>query len=622
MSFVHPAGLWALLGLVALLAAHFIRRRFVQAAVPSAYLWRLAQRCQKRREPARRVRRAALLALQALCVALCALLIAQPEIVLPGGKTALVAVLDASGSMRVADETGQTRFERAVRALEEDAASLPRGSRVSVVLAGDEASLAVEDEQPGAGLSGALSSLVCDYGTGDLGGAMALCAGLLEGGRASQVRLYTDREIERAEGLNVVDVRSGTSWNASITPVSAERTGQGMRLRATVGCAGRDADVSLGVLVDGVPPDDDRVTLSVDGEAQDGLTVHIAAGETAQIAVSVSGMKPESSAVLRILAGDGLAQDDEARFCGRPVGTTRVLLTGGDPYFLRMALLSLDEVALEYADVCENPAPTGYNVYVYDGCMPDVLPEGAAVWLIDPPGAPEGTGVALGETILGGAIRAEAAEGAFAALTADMALSEAAASRVREVVSCGRLMPVLRCGELPLLLAGRKEDGAALLLLACGVQSTSLPMSADFLALVRNLLAFSAPQPFEAQHFVCGHAPALSWLPACERMLFQAADRSIQALDGQLERVYLREPGVYSVIAQLADGRERLFSLEAHMPPGEGTDADEPLLLALPEPNAQALSAREQRVPALCILAAALLLLLIVEWGLDERERV
>ena len=44
MSFVYPAGLWALLGVLALLAAHFIRRRFAQRTVPSAYLWRLSER--------------------------------------------------------------------------------------------------------------------------------------------------------------------------------------------------------------------------------------------------------------------------------------------------------------------------------------------------------------------------------------------------------------------------------------------------------------------------------------------------------------------------------------------------------------------------------------------------
>ena len=92
MSFVYPAGLWALLGVLALLAAHFIRRRYAQRTVPSAYLWRLSERFLMRMEPARRARRAILLALQVLCVALCALLIAQPLVVMPGAQTAYVAV--------------------------------------------------------------------------------------------------------------------------------------------------------------------------------------------------------------------------------------------------------------------------------------------------------------------------------------------------------------------------------------------------------------------------------------------------------------------------------------------------------------------------------------------------
>ena len=45
--------------------------------------------------------------------------------------------------------------------------------------------------------------------------------------------------------------------------------------------------------------------------------------------------------------------------------------------------------------------PAGYDLYIYDGCMPGALPEDGSVFLIDPPAAPEDTGVVLGETLLG-----------------------------------------------------------------------------------------------------------------------------------------------------------------------------------------------------------------------------
>ena len=41
-----------------------------------------------------------------------------------------------------------------------------------------------------------------------------------------------------------------------------------------------------------------------------------------------------------------------------------------------------------YASV--EAAERGYDLYVYDGCLPDALPEAGAVLLIDPPRAPEG----------------------------------------------------------------------------------------------------------------------------------------------------------------------------------------------------------------------------------------
>ena len=624
MSFVYPAGLWALLGVLALLAAHFIRRRYAQRTVPSAYLWRLSERFLMRMEPAQRARRAILLALQVLCVALCALLIAQPLVVMPGAQTAYVAVLDASGSMQIADTAGETRFARACRAIEEDAAALPWGSRVSVVLAGDEARLAVEDTTPGAALHRALETLVCDWGAGDLSGAMAICEDLLASGGASQVCLYTDRDVEASGSLSAVSARSAEEWNVCLSPVTAERTGQGMRLRAQLTGTGRDADVLLGVLVDGAAPDAGDVTVTVGGEAQDGLLVHLADGETAEVSVLVAGMKPESSAVLCVQAQDGLLQDNEVRFCGRPSGTTRVLLTGGSTYFLRKALSVFGEVSLECAEACEDPVPTEYDLYVYNGCMPGTLPEDGAVFLIDPPAAPEDTGVVLGETLMGASISAESGlpDGELSALTANLTLREASAARFREVVSCGRMTPVLRCGEMPLLLAGRTAGGGALLLLACDIQETNLPLTADFVALLGNALDFCAPQPLEAQQYLCGDAPALRRMASCGTLYLQNADRSIREVGAQETQLTLREPGAYALMAQLADGRERLFSFAVHMPPEEGTDAAEPAVLHLGAPNAQALAARERHMPATGILAALLLLLVTVEWMVDERERV
>ena len=93
-------------------------------------------------------------------------------------------------------------------------------------------------------------------------------------------------------------------------------------------------------------------------------------------------------------------------------------------------------------------------------------------------------------------------------------------------------------------------------------------------------------------------------------------------MDAAQSRIVLREPGVYSVMEQLSDGRERLFSFAAHMPEAEGTDAGDALTLTLREPNADALAALERRVPIAGLLAALLLLLLTIEWGLDEHERV
>jgi len=149
MSFVYPAGLLSLLGVGVLILVVLLRRKHEETTLSSTYLWRLALQVQKQNQTIQRLKKALVFVLELLCVILGALLIAQPVITLPGADTGYVAILDGSGSMRLTGADGKTRFARAQEAILRDVDALPWGSRVTVILAGDDAQVLLQSAGAG-----------------------------------------------------------------------------------------------------------------------------------------------------------------------------------------------------------------------------------------------------------------------------------------------------------------------------------------------------------------------------------------------------------------------------------------------------------------------------------------
>lgn len=142
MSFVYPSGLWLLAVLLVPIILSLRKKRSETRQVSSVFLWKLTQQ-RKPKAPLKRLKRFIFFALQLLILLLAVLLIAQPVFCMPGANVNAIIILDGSGSMRIADDMGNTRFSRAIAVAKEDIAALPWGARFSVIVAGDEPVLAL-----------------------------------------------------------------------------------------------------------------------------------------------------------------------------------------------------------------------------------------------------------------------------------------------------------------------------------------------------------------------------------------------------------------------------------------------------------------------------------------------
>ena len=139
MSFGNPAGLWLLLLIPLLIIIYIIRSRYEETPLSSTYIWKLSERFIKKTLPIQRFRRILLFCLQLLLVTLFALAAAKPMIS-DGLSNDYVVLIDCSAGMQVENEKGESRFEKAVKQVEEIADSLKNGHTLTVILAGEKAS--------------------------------------------------------------------------------------------------------------------------------------------------------------------------------------------------------------------------------------------------------------------------------------------------------------------------------------------------------------------------------------------------------------------------------------------------------------------------------------------------
>jgi len=627
MSFVYPAGLWALLGLAVLAAVCMVRRNSELTPVSSTYLWRLSDQSRKKNRHLRRLKRALYFLLHVLEIALAALLVAQPLITMPGSGVDVAVILDASASMRMADAAGETRFSRAVAAVQSDMDKLPWGASVTVLLAGDETVVAADHVSPGTELRGALENAACGWGEGDLDGALSLCEAMISEGSISRVCLYTDKQYEQAEGIEVFCLRGTDEWNVSLGAVTAVGSIYGTAFETAVISHGRGADVTFELTVDGKVQDESAIVLRVNGKEQAAQSAYCPAGEETHVSLLLRQVYEYSDVRLTARAEDSLTADNETRLYKQEAATARVLLVGEKAYFWEKALGALPQTELTVKKNLKDAELSGYDIYAFDGCLPDKLPKDGAVWLLNPPRSPREIGVVFGEHLMGTYVTRANADGALhKSLTQHLALRDTAVARFHEMTAQGALENVLMCGEMPVMAAGRNENGCLLIVMPFDLQESSLPLLPDFVVLVNNMTEASAPALLAEKTVNAGTAIALHPHPLCSKLFLQTPDLQLSTLnpDEVSGGIRIGAPGGYTLLQEVRD-EQNVINFFAQVPMQERTTElvteEKPLVVSFTD-NAQESRTAQARIFEPARLMALLLMgLLLVEWGMYHRER-
>ncbi len=456
MQFINPTGVWALGSLLFIAALYLLKRRYVDQTVPSALLWQRALNDLSADRPFQKLKKSLLLLCQLLMALLLALALMRPA--LPGGGGSEAAfVFDVSASMGAMDAR-QTRLEKAAADAWTRIQHMGPGARVSIVTAGREVHQLLARSTDSAEIKRALDSLAPEDGGAKVNSALSVTNALSRAAKGMTTYLYSDTPAPGGTGavliapFHTADNHCVRSLAASGDKALSRIVNYGAACRLTVEC-----------YADGALCDVRKVDLPEDGE--EGVNFQI----------------PDDALRLRarIVEDDALIADNTFESAVPKATQKAIALAGADDVFLEKALALRTDVTVVRSTVQEVTQEGGFSLYVFEGGIPDELPEGVPLILIDFQAAKEHPS------------QIAAANSALARqLTASMPLKDLA---VRTYAALSGGTPVLTANG-DAVLSVYEEDGRRVVRVGFDPHESNLPAKMDFPVLIGNLLNWLLPE--------------------------------------------------------------------------------------------------------------------------------
>ena len=506
---------------------------------------------------------------------------------------------------------------------------LPVGGRVTVVAASDSADVLVSETDDREAALDAIDRIGPTELPGDLTDALALSSALAARDAESSVVIVTDAAGDRVPEVGVgapvlVEQVGSTDANQAIAALAALRRSGGAQLDLFVAVSNpSDADATR------------RMEVLADGELVDARELTIPAGQRAEVLITT--VPAATRTVEAHLAGtDALATDDRAFAVVPAESRTRALLVGDGNAYLENALALLPRLELfavgedGYADALEDAEAEGtpYNLFVFDGVVPEAEPPGPAIYLDPPEDGPFGT---VTGRIEGPVIeRTDPDE----PLLRFVDLGTVHIGRARDVeLATGMRAAVATTGGAPLVAVGDVER-QRIGLLAFALAESDLPLQVAFPLLMSNMVEALLPagEGILPSSTALGETLTFDVDPRIERVIVTTGEdagttrRELPVVGGRLtlpgaETVGVREVTAISAVPEL-DGLSlgrtavNLFSAdESDVDPG-----DPQALVDMGRVTSSGETATQPtRAEWWWPLALAALALLAIEWLLFHR---
>ena len=373
MIFGNPWGLSALVAIPAIIILYLLKQKHEDHVISSLYLWQNAVMDMEADAPWQRLKKNILMFIQIFAVAVMALILSEPVLNSGGGgDKAVILVMDCSLSMQSTD-VKPDRFGKAADDAVKRVEACSPDTEFTLVASGNSPDILLNGVKDKDRVIREIKALKATDAAENTEKTVELVNSLIRANAEARVEWFSDGVNPMDEGNVSYYSYNGNGDNYAVTLLSyrkLQEDGGITALSRISNFSPRPAELDVSIYADGALFDARRVT--VEGGGNESLY-------WTDI--------PESAGRLecRIDTADGLLKDNTAGTVISSDKIYKVLLAGSKNIFLEKVFGLMPNLELYRTDIGEAGEMKGYDLYVFDGEMPEKLPEDGYALLFNPP---------------------------------------------------------------------------------------------------------------------------------------------------------------------------------------------------------------------------------------------
>ncbi|WP_202711564.1 vWA domain-containing protein [Sporosalibacterium faouarense] len=466
MSFYSPMSFLFLLGLIPIIMMYLLKKQHTEIEISSNYLWEKAIRDMEANRPWQRLRKNLLLLLQIIIFIMLVLALAQPFIfsnTIKGGD--LIIVLDTSASMQSTD-IDESRFLEAKKDIEDIIKNKKPETNITLITMGTQPKIIASRSNDKMDLQRELNNLKVNDTTDNIKDTLSLLNAMIEDMENYQIVFFTDKDISSdLPNLNVRNI-NGQGDNLALSNISYSLQDNNLTVLTRVKNYS-DSEYS-GDLV-----------LYIDDEIFDVKEITIKPRE--EKSVYWSDIPPS----INIIKGeldiqDSLKVDNTRYYVVSSNEISKVLLATKGNVFLEKAISLNPGVELYKTNEVIDDV-SGYDLYVYDGILPEKMPTDGNIVIINPP---DNEILPIKEVNNSGELKLISDE-LFKYVNLDFTIGETKVFGESDWADS-----VLLSNDQPIMVKGEKE-AQKIVGIGFDIHDTNLPLKIDFPIFIQNVLDYT-----------------------------------------------------------------------------------------------------------------------------------
>lgn len=667
MTLINKIGLLGLIGVVALIIIYVIRPNYQQKTISSTYVWKLSLKKKKKKVPVSTIRNLLLFLCQMLALTCLAMILMKPAIVLktPAEESETILILDTSASMRTeSEDSGETRFERAVAAVKDSFTRTLQGGGVStVILAGKTPEYLFKRMSGDATLAATrfedLVNKDIGYEVADIDAALKESENVLYDNPDAVIYVYTDANYYSVpDGVNVVNVSEESEWNAAILDARADWDEGYYSFTVQAACYGKDARLPINVEiydVNGIV--NETIKFTVLADYNDGTPVTLilryrksdenGGNENTQdrqvcyldnlIPSNLPKIYSFSSVYLEFSESeviDSYDADNDFYVYGGQKQTLKVQYASAEPNpFVNGALSNLSsdfagswDMQITEVKKGEAGATSGFDLYIFERQMPENVPTDGVVFLFDPVSAPSGCGF-----IRNSEIEYRQTNNRYPSLvggTEHPIMKNIDPNYIRvsrsQMLAGGQdaaYQVLMALNQLPMLMVRNdigKEGGRQMLVLSFSFAYSNFGVLPEFYLLMKNAFEYFFPSTVNKYAYEIGEKAELNARGASLSISSYAFEEPIEKTEFPAS-VVLSAPGTYTITQTTYYGMVVTEKIYVKIPGAESNITGIKNNLYSPEREK---NEADYFRDVITYIAAALVAFLFIEWCLHLKDGV